>query len=143
MLARLVRLRAEQILGFQGNMNRRNFLQCVASAAALPMAGDPGLMLATDTRPSHRPIQEWYQKAGLGLFLHWGPSSVGEVEISWGMYEDAAKPNPFWPVEKYYALADKFDPRNYDPNLWMQAAASAGMKYCVLTTRHHDGYAPA
>jgi alpha-L-fucosidase len=57
------------------------------------------------------------------------------------MFEDSGKPNPYWPVEKYDALADKFDPQNYDPNLWMEAAASARMKYSVLTTRHHDGYA--
>jgi alpha-L-fucosidase len=125
------------------NMNRRSFLQSLTATAALPVAIQSGLRAAggTDTSPGHPPIQPWYQKAGLGLFLHWGPSSVGEIEISWGMYEDAGKPNPYWPVEKYDALADRFDPQNYDPNLWMEAAARAGMKYSVLTTRHHDGYA--
>ena len=57
------------------------------------------------------------------------------------MYEDSGKPNPYWPPEKYDALADRFDPQNYDPDLWMEAAARAGFKYCVFTTRHHDGYA--
>ena len=108
-------------------MNRRNFLQSIAASATLPLAAQAGVgtLAGTDSRPSHRPIQSWYQKAGLGLFLHWGPSSVGEIEISWGMYEDSGKPNPYWPVEKYDALADKFDPQNYDPDLWMQAAARA------------------
>jgi alpha-L-fucosidase len=124
-------------------MNRRNFLQSIAATAALPLAAQGNLNPAggTDTRPSHRPIQPWYQKAGLGLFLHWGPSSIGQIEISWGMFEDSGKPNPYWPVEKYDALADKFDPQNYDPDRWMEAAARAGFKYSVLTTRHHDGYA--
>lgn len=122
-------------------MNRRNFLQALAASGTLPLAGKALAAGGTDMRPSHRPIQPWYQQAGLGLFLHWGPSSVGQIEISWGMYQDSAAPNPYWPVEKYYALADRFDPQNYDPNLWMEAAARAGMKYCVLTTRHHDGYA--
>jgi len=123
-------------------MNRRDFIQTIAVTATLPWAA-PGMMTpgAVDSTPSHRPIQPWYQKAGLGLFLHWGPASVGQIEISWGMYEDSGKPNPYWPVEKYDALADRFDPQDYDPNRWMEAAAKAGIKYSVLTTRHHDGYA--
>ncbi|MGA3326604.1 MAG: alpha-L-fucosidase [Terriglobia bacterium] len=123
-------------------MNRRDFIQEIAATATLPLAA-PGMMTpgAVDSTPSRRPIQPWYQKAGLGLFLHWGPSSVGQIEISWGMYEDSGKPNLYWPVEKYDALADRFDPQDYDPNRWMEAAAGAGIKYSILTTRHHDGYA--
>ena len=124
-------------------MNRRNFLKSTVISASLWGAGGVPLtsLAGVDASPNHHPIQPWYQKAGLGLFLHWGPSSVGKVEISWGMYEDAGKPNPYWPVEKYAALADRFDPQRYDPDRWMEAAARAGMKYSVLTTRHHDGYA--
>jgi alpha-L-fucosidase len=124
------------------NMNRRNFLQTIAAGTALPMAVRGALHpAATDTPPAHRSIQPWYRKAGLGLFLHWGPSSVGQIEISWSMFKDWGKSNPYWPVEEYNALADRFDPQNYNPDLWMEAAAQAGMKYAVLTTRHHDGYA--
>ncbi len=123
-------------------MNRRSFIQSVAATTALPFAA-PALLarVGVDTRPSHRPIQPWYSQDGLGLFICWGISSVAAIEIGWGIFEDAGKPNPYWPPEKYDALADRFNPQNYDPNLWMETAVRAGFKYCVFLTRHHDGYA--
>jgi alpha-L-fucosidase len=66
---------------------------------------------------------------------------VGNIEIGWALFEDIGKPNMYWPPEKYDALADHFNPQNYDPDRWMEAAARAGFKYCVFLTRHHDGYA--
>ena len=122
-------------------MNRRNFIQTV-TAAALPWAALEMIPLAAvDTRPSHQPIQPWYSKDGLGLFICWGISSVANIEIGWGLFEDYDKPNHYWPPEKYDALADQFNPQNYNPDLWMEAAVRAGFKYCVFLTRHHDGYA--
>jgi len=124
-------------------MNRRHFMQMIAATAALPRAAQANLNPAggTDSRPSHPPIQPWFQKAGLGLFLHWGPASVGEIEVSWGMFRNKEGSNAYWPVEKYDALADQFNPQNYDADHWMEAAATAGFKYSVLVVRHCDGYA--
>jgi alpha-L-fucosidase len=123
-------------------MNRRDFIQTIAATATLPLVTPGRVTLAgVDTSPSHRPIQPWYLQDGLGLFISWGISSVANIEISWGMYEDAGKPNAYWPPEKYDALAERFDPQNYDPDRWMEAAARAGFKYGVFITRHHDGYA--
>ena len=78
----------------------------------------------------------------------WGSSctgidSVAGIQPSWAMIKDypaGGDPN-FHPPEKYYALADKFDPKNYDPDKWMAAARKAGFTYAVLTAKHHDGYA--
>ncbi len=113
-------------------MDRRNFLK---SCAAVPLAGT-GAARAEDPKA-------WYPDAGLGLFLHWGIASLAEVELSWGFFKDVGgkDPHPAWPPEKYMALAGRFNPRNYDPDKWLRAAAQAGFKYAVLTTRHHDGYA--
>jgi len=124
-------------------MNRRNFIQTLAATAALPLAGRSNLysLDGTDSLLPHAHLQPWFQKAALGLFLHWGPASVGQIEISWGMFQNIGAPNPYWPVEKYDALADQFNPQNYDPDRWMEAAAKAGFKYAVLTARHCDGYA--
>ena len=89
------------------------------------------------------PDAQWFPKAGLGLFMHWGIHSVAGIQPSWAMiknYPAGGDPN-FHPPEKYYALANKFDPRSYDPDKWMAAARKAGFTYAVLTTKHHDGYA--
>ena len=93
------------------------------------------------------PSTHWYETAGLGMFLHWGLSSVRAVgDLSWCMIKDTPydaeleNRNKLTP-EEYWKQADEFDPDRYDPDLWMRAAREAGFRYAVLTTRHHDGYA--
>ncbi|MDR3677427.1 MAG: alpha-L-fucosidase [Acidobacteriota bacterium] len=120
-------------------LQRRRFLQCLAAGACLPLAAQQPYEHAGAVHRGN--IQPWFHPAALGLFIHWGPCSVGEIEIGWGMFKDINAPNPYWPPEKYRALADRFDPRNYDPNKWLAAAAKAGFKYAVVITRHCDGYA--
>lgn len=116
-------------------MQRREFFQQVALAAGAP------LVEAAGTKPAAaRPLPEWFSKAALGLFIHWGPVSLGEIEIGWGMYKNHDAPNQYWPVAKYNALADRFDPQHYDPDRWMAAAKRAGFEYAVFTARHCDGY---
>ena len=83
------------------------------------------------------PDAQWFPKAGLGLFMHWGIHSVAGVQPSWAIFESYGKK----PSAEYLALAEKFDPQNYDPDKWFAAAARAGFKYVVLTAKHADGYA--
>jgi alpha-L-fucosidase len=95
---------------------------------------------------TQHPEAQWFPQAGLGLFLHWGISSVrGCCDLSWGMIRDTpwdarlANSNKLTPAE-YFAQADSFSPDAYDPDQWLAAAAKAGFRYAVLTTKHHDGY---
>ncbi len=88
------------------------------------------------------PAMQWYPKAGLGMFIHWGISSVdGKHELSWGMMKNCPWLEPAMTPEAYFKLADRFNPQAYDPEKWLRAAKDAGFGYAVLTTRHHDGYA--
>jgi len=119
-------------------MNRRRLLQSLAAGVSLPAFAQNPYEKAGTVRKGN--IQPWFHQAALGLFIHWGPCAVGEVEIGWGMYRSMNPPNVFWPIEKYNALADRFNPRNYDPDKWMAAAARAGFRYAVLTVKHCDGY---
>ncbi len=90
------------------------------------------------------PDAQWFGQAALGLFLHWGISSVhGGGDISWMMMANCGSNTGKATVtpNTYYALADRFHPEKYDPEKWIHAAAEAGFTYAVLTTKHHDGYA--
>ena len=75
----------------------------------------------------------WWQQARFGMFIHWGVYSIpGRGE--WLMYQEHV------PFSEYKLLAEQFNPQNYDPKAWVAKAKAAGMKYVVLTTRHHDGF---
>lgn len=79
------------------------------------------------------PEIQWWQDARFGMFIHWGVYSIpGRGE--WLMYQEHV------PFPEYSKLADQFNPQKYNPREWVEIAKDAGMKYVVLTTRHHDGF---
>jgi len=75
----------------------------------------------------------WWHQARFGMFIHWGLYAI-PARGEWVMHLERI------PVEEYAALAKKFNPKRYDPNEWASLAKEAGMKYMVLTSRHHDGF---
>lgn len=76
----------------------------------------------------------WFVHNRFGLFIHWGLYSLPARHEWIKQYEEI-------PDDVYDAKYFKhFDPDLYDPNLWAQAAFDAGMKYSVVTTKHHDGF---
>jgi len=81
---------------------------------------------------------DWWLDARFGMFIHWDPSSLASVEISWPIM----RPSPKWNItqEEYVNLYKKFDPVQYDPDAWVELARAAGQKYIVFTTKHHDGF---
>ncbi|WP_372934251.1 alpha-L-fucosidase [Mariniphaga sediminis] len=91
--------------------------------------------------PNSDPEAQWYSNAGLGLFMHWGIHSVVGAQPSWDMISNYPYGGRVAPPEKYYALAERFNPQKYNPDKWLSKAKDAGFKYAVLTTKHHDGYA--
>lgn len=76
---------------------------------------------------------KWFNEARFGMFIHWGLYSIlGRGE--WVMYVERI------PKEEYAKLADKFNPTKFNADIWVKLAKETGMKYIVLTTRHHDGF---
>ena len=90
-----------------------------------------------------RRTQHWLEPARFGLFVHWGPWARAGWEASWP-FVGGVVTLPMGqdiPAETYHANADGWQPDPAAPEAWIAAAAAAGMRYAVLTTRHHDGYA--
>jgi len=75
----------------------------------------------------------WFEEARFGMFIHWGDYSVlGRGE--WVMFQEDI------PVKEYEKNADAFNPKKFSAEKWVKTAKEAGMKYVVITTRHHDGF---
>jgi alpha-L-fucosidase len=89
---------------------------------------------------TNNPRYTWYRNAKFGMFIHWGPYSQASVEASWPiMRPQSAKAHPISEAD-YVALAKTFNPIHYDPQTWVRLAKSAGQRYMVFTTKHHDGF---
>ena len=86
-----------------------------------------------ETPQQHEARMNWWHDAKFGMFIHWGLYSIyGKGE--WAQW------NQQIPVEEYAKFAGEFKADKYDPEQWALLAKDAGMKYMVLTTRHHDGF---
>jgi alpha-L-fucosidase len=75
----------------------------------------------------------WFTHDRFGLFVHWGLYSLA-ARHEWVMHDERT------PIEEYRTYAGYFEADRYDPQAWARAAREAGMKYVVLTTKHHDGF---
>ncbi|MCD9024646.1 alpha-L-fucosidase [Cohnella sp. NL03-T5] len=76
---------------------------------------------------------EWFLDARFGMFIHWGLYAI-PARGEW------VRNNERISNEDYQIYFDEFEPVNYDPGVWAIAAKEAGMKYAVLTAKHHDGF---
>lgn len=84
-------------------------------------------------RPTGGNHMAWWKEARFGMFIHWGLYAI-PARTEWVMYLENI------PKDEYRKLADQFDPLHYNAREWVALAQDAGMRYMVLTTRHHDGF---
>lgn len=87
---------------------------------------------------------DWWKKARFGMFIHWGvyavPAGVRNGKNVDGLGEWIMQ-DAHIPREEYAGFAKQFNPDKYDPEAWVRMAQEAGMKYIVITSKHHDGFA--
>lgn len=76
---------------------------------------------------------QWFQEARFGMFIHWGLYAVPAK----GEWHSSIDRIPQFEYEEYFKT---FDPVDYDPRSWAHMAKQAGMKYAVLTAKHHEGF---
>lgn len=76
---------------------------------------------------------EWFRKDRFGMFIHWGLYAI-PARGEW------VKSTEQISTEEYDKYFEEFNPVHYDPKAWAKLAKEAGMKYAVLTTKHHDGF---
>jgi alpha-L-fucosidase len=96
-------------------------------------------------RDAHREERmKWWREARFGLFIHWGLYAIPAGEWKGRHVEHTAEwimHNLKIPVADYAAFAPQFNPAKFDADAWAQLAQDAGMKYVVITSKHHDGFA--
>jgi alpha-L-fucosidase len=88
---------------------------------------------------------EWFDGARFGMFVHFGHVAQRGCELSWPLVGGVgalpgSQKEPL-SVDEYHSTAATFAPRAGSPRDWIARAKQAGMRYAVLTTKHHDGFA--
>jgi alpha-L-fucosidase len=98
----------------------------------------------TETQAQRDARMKWWRAARFGMFIHWGIYAVPA-----GTWDGKPVPgggewimhNAKITVADYARLAPQFDPENFNAHTWVSLAKAAGMKYIVITAKHHDGFA--
>jgi alpha-L-fucosidase len=122
------------------SFSRRRWLQAAGlSAASAGLVTAQATRYPTQTGPTTSTIQDrdrrmqWWHEARFGMFIHFGLYSVlGHHE--WAMEQEGI------PVAEYQLMAKQFNPKPHAARAWAKLAKTAGMKYMVMTTKHHEGF---
>jgi alpha-L-fucosidase len=115
-----------------------------AALACLAIASEAAPQPAAPAPASHDAKMKWFREAKFGLFIHWGLYAIPAGEWKGQPVKGIGE----WimnrariPVTEYEQLAGQFNPVKFNAEEWVQMAQDAGMKYLVITSKHHDGFA--
>jgi alpha-L-fucosidase len=105
---------------------------------------EPSAVVIPKETPQERDARmKWWREARFGMFIHWGIYAIPGGRWGGQPIQTAGE----WimnganiPVEEYEKLTKQFNPVKYDPAEWVRIAKDAGMKYIVITSKHHDGF---
>ncbi len=116
----------------------------ILAAALICLAPQPApAAIPGETRQEKDSRMQWWRDGKLGMFVHWGLYAIPAGEWKgkkvpgigeWIMHRGQI------PKEEYSKLQEEFNPVKYQPEQWVRLAKQAGMKYIVITSKHHDGF---
>ena len=120
----------------------------MASVIALDIQGAPQITKPdpyADETPAQRDARmKWWRESRFGMFIHWGvysvPAGTYKGKQIGGIGEWIMNTGKI-PVADYRAFAKEFNPVKFNADEWVRTARDAGMKYIVITSKHHDGFA--
>lgn len=121
------------------NSSRREYLRTLlagavgTSLAHLPSASAAPSQQSVAVPPDHEQRIQWWREEKFGMFVHWGLYSILERE-AWVMGDEDI------PLAEYEKLTQQFHPPPNAARAWARLAREAGMRYIVMTTKHHEGY---
>lgn len=127
------------------NPMKPTLILVAALALITPVWAAPALDAAKPAAfsQSNKPRLQWFTDAHFGLFLHWGVYS--QLGDEWRGQKCERAEQIQWekriPIADYTRVAGQFNPVKFDAARWVRAARDAGMKYIVITAKHHDGFA--
>jgi alpha-L-fucosidase len=127
-------------------------IACVRSHAAVPTDAAPAVtnspereLWQRDYGSTHDQRMKWWREARFGMFIHWGVYSVPA-----GVWDgtNVTRSGAEWIMNRgritmaeYQKLPAQFNPVKFNADDWVKLAKAAGMKYIVITSKHHDGFA--
>jgi alpha-L-fucosidase len=105
----------------------------------------PCLSIAQESKAEKDARMAWWRDATFGMFIHWGLYAIpagtwGGVPLSKGRIGEWIMHDADIPVADYEKLAAEFNPIHFNAAQWVSIAKNAGMKYIVITSKHHDGF---
>ncbi|HLP16276.1 MAG TPA: alpha-L-fucosidase [Bacteroidota bacterium] len=95
----------------------------------------------SETQKEHDRRMQWWRDARFGMFIHWGlyavPAGTWDTTTTHGEW---IRTTAQIPLKQYDSLVSRFNPVRFNADKWVKAAKDAGMKYIVITSKHHDGF---
>src|SRR5262244_1957983 len=99
---------------------------------------------ANESKTQFEARTKWWKDAKFGMFIHWGVYAVpADATLKDGVKKGIAEwyfSNKQMQMSDYQKFAPQFNPEKFDAKKWVGTARNAGMKYIVITSKHHDGF---
>ncbi len=94
-----------------------------------------------ESRSQYDARMKWWSDARFGMFIHWGLYSIPAGEWKGNTnHAEWIRTTAQIPIAEYDKFVSQFNPVKFDAAEWVHMAKNAGMKYIVITSKHHDGF---